>query len=433
VTTRENTLAIYQAAIDAVHPKNILPHYLQANANSLRIGKKIWQKKEVERLIVIAIGKAAAAMAQVTEQLLGNTITYGICITKYHHALPLQHLIVHEAAHPLPDEASVQSAALITQMLEGCSAKDIVLVLLSGGASSLAADIPYGIALNDYKKLNELLINSGASINEINTVRREICTLKGGRFLQQASPAFVATLAISDVVNDDIAVIGSGLTVPSNTSPADAEKVLQQYALFESIPSSIKAYLRDRTRLLPNKNLHNISPSEYYVIANNGVALKAAQQKAFQLGYNAVIFQTQVTGNTELVAKRLVQQLRDFRGNRPACFILGGETTLKVDRPGKGGRCQHFALAAFNELLRFGNPEKDITIFAAGTDGTDGPTNAAGAIADKLTRENYTRSSLIINDYLIHYNSFEFFEKNHSLITVNPTQTNVCDLMMFIL
>lgn len=438
MNTRQKILSIYEAAVNAVHPKHLLKNYLSADTTSFRIGKTVYQRNQVSRLVVIAAGKAAASMALEAERLLGNAITYGICVTKHEHVLALQQIVLHEAGHPLPDEESVHAAKLVMQMIEGSSENDIVLVLLSGGASSLIADMPYGCSLNDYRQLNELLINCGANIHEINSVRKEIATLKGGRLTINAYPATVITLAISDVLHDDISMIGSGLTVPGKTTCNDAINILHNYGLWNKLPASIKNYLenqlaQEQTRE-QKSNAEYFKKSQYYLMAGNNTAVDGAYHKALQLGYNAVVFKKNLSGDTEKQARLLVQQLKDFRGKTPACLILGGETTVEVTGNGKGGRCQHFVLAAMNELLRQGGADlqNTITILAAGTDGTDGPTDAAGALFDDSVAKAADLKQLSVSKYLQAFDAYHFFLATGGLLKTKPTLTNAADIILFI-
>ncbi|CAN5444446.1 glycerate kinase [soil metagenome] len=438
MTTREKATNIYEAAVAAVHPKQLLKKYLSANENSIRIGNRQFNKNELGRLVVIAAGKAAGAMAFEAEQILGDAISYGLCITKHGHELPLSQLVIIEAGHPFPDKESTQAAVHIQQMVEGSDVNDIILLLLSGGASSLIADIPTGCTLADIKLLTELLVNSGASIKEINTVRKHTSTLKGGKLAGIASPAQLITLAISDVVDDDVSVIASGLTVPDTSTYAQAFAILQQYGLWQQIPASVKSHLQKGQEGVVPENPRTgdacFLQTQYYLIGNNAIALKAAQKAAENFGYQTSIYKAGLTEDVTTSSRLLIQQFKDYRGITPACILLGGEPTLKITGDGKGGRCQHFVLNALYEITRGGGSDmrNTLTILAAGTDGTDGPTDAAGAIADIDTIHTPAGNLLSVTQYLSEFNAYDFFDRAGGLIKTGATQTNAGDIIVLI-
>jgi glycerate 2-kinase len=438
MTTRQQAIFIFETAVAAVHPKQLLGKYLSSDAVSIRIGSRKFQKNEIGRLVVIAVGKAAAAMAQEAEKLLGENISYGLCITKHGHSLPLNHLVIIEAGHPIPDADSVKAAMHLREMLEGADASDIFLLLLSGGASSLIADLPANCLLADIQCLNKLLINSGASIQEINTIRKHTGTLKGGKMAALAMPAQVITLAISDVPGDDVSVIASGLTVPDQTTFADAIAILKKYPLEEQVPASIRTCLQKGLlgELPENPGFGNdcFLKAQYYIVASNTLAINAAGNAAEKLGFHTAIFKSSFTGEVLSESRLLIQQFKDYRGLTPACIIIGGEPVLAVKGKGKGGRCQHFVLNAWYEMNRGGGADMRhaLTLLACGTDGTDGPTDAAGAIADIQTLETANRLHLKAIEYLNNYDAYSFFEQTGGLILTGPTQTNAGDIIILL-
>ncbi len=436
LTTKEQAIKIFEAAVAAVHPNKLLRKHLYADDKELRIGDSKWQRNEIGKLVVIAAGKAAAAMALAAEEISSDSITEALCITKHGHALPLQKFRTIEAGHPIPDENSVNAADEIQHLLKDLHASDIVLVLLSGGASSLIADIPAGCSLIDIQELNKKLINSGASIQEINTVRKHISTLKGGQLTKAVQPANVITLGLSDVVGDDPSVIASGLTVADTSTFKDAVTILEQYNLWNDLPASVKTHfekgLKGTIAETPKPDDDCFLNSNYNVIGNNAMALKAAQFTAEMLGYNSFIFKENLTDNVETLARQLIQQFQDYKGKTPACILLGGEPVLKVKNDGKGGRAQHFVLTALDELSK-SNSESQLTIMAAGTDGTDGPTDAAGAIGDRETvYRTTTAADIQLSKYLERFDAYNFFEKMDGLFKTEPTQTNVSDIIILL-
>jgi len=427
---------IFYAAIHAVQPKVLLPDHIYVHEEMLHIAGQEINISSVNNFIVIAAGKAAPAMAKEAQKQLGNLITRGICITKYEHAVPLSKFQTVEAAHPVPDNNSILAGELVLKALQQLSVNDIVLILLSGGASSLLADIPEGCILEDLQQLSNLLVNSGASIDQINIVRKHVSSIKGGQLAKAAYPAKLFTLIISDVPGDDPGSIASGPTVPDRSTFEDTYRVLVKYNIWMQVNESVKQYIQ--------KGLHaeieeTPKPGSLFfkntfseIIGNNKLALEAAKISASQAGYHVVILNNDLCGDTEQEARQFVQYLLDYDGNLPACIIMGGETTLKVTGHGKGGRNQHFALCALHELLKKNKTKYDrnITVLAAGTDGTDGPTDAAGAVIDTEMIKVGIINKDELNKHLADFDAYRFFDKAGGLIITGPTQTNVMDMVI---
>ncbi len=262
--------------------------------------------------------------------------------------------------------------------------------------------------------------------------------MKGGKLAALAAPAQVITMAISDVPGDDVSVIASGLTVPDQTTFAQAIEVLNKYLLLEHVPASIRTHLQKGLigEIAENPGLGNscFTGTLYYIIASNALVLKIAKQTAESLGYHTSIFKSGFTGNAITDSRLLIQQFKDYRGITPACILIGGEPTLAVTGKGKGGRCQHFVLNAWHEMIRSGGADMRhaFTLLACGTDGTDGPTNAAGAIADLQTLEVTNSLHLKPNEYLENFDSYSFFKQIGGLIMTGPTQTNAGDIIILL-
>ncbi len=428
---------IFFSAINAVHPRSLMPQHIQVDEQVLNICGQKFNISSIDNFIVIAAGKAAPAMANELEKQIRYLITKGICITKYGHALPLNKIQVLEAAHPVPDKNSILAGRIVLDEVQNLSANDIVLVLLSGGASSLVADTPAGITLEELQLVFKLLVESGASIQEINIVRKHLSKIKGGQLAKAAYPAKVITLIISDVVGDDLGSIASGPTVPDNSTFEHAYNILLQYDTWIRVSDSIRKYL---TNGLINEQEKTSEPGlDYFknafskIIGNNLLALEAAKLKAVQMGYNTIVLEENMTGDTEEKSRQFVRYILDYTGNLPACILMGGETTLQVTGSGKGGRNQHFVLCALDELLNK-NTDKHtsrIIILGAGTDGTDGPTDAAGAVIDP---EIYEPGQIdILKEYLLNFDAYTFFKKNGGLLKTGPTQTNVMDIVIGII
>nr|WP_294908144.1 DUF4147 domain-containing protein [uncultured Lacibacter sp.] len=423
--------AIYNAAVSAVQPAVLLQQHLAVTDKGIQIVETVIDLPQ-RSLFVIGAGKAAAAMAQTTESILGHTIKAGIVTTKYEHALPLKKIICLEAAHPVPDKNSVHAIEQTISLLQQAKPGDVIICLLSGGASSLWADTPDDLTLKQLQQTFQLLLNSGAYIDEMNCVRRHLSQIKGGQLLRYAAEARWFTLIISDVPGDNIQDIASGPTSADATSFTDAMHIIERYNLQTQLPSAVLQYLQkgiNKSELNDTvkpgdpltKNVHN------HIIGSNATALHAAKQKAEELGYTTIMHEALLTGEAANAATFILEKVNAYTGNKPACFLFGGETTVTITGNGKGGRNQHLALCALQQLQKKHQP---ITLLAAGTDGTDGPTNAAGAFADETLLKAITEQQLSIGDALAANDAYPFFEKVNGLLKTGATQTNVMDIVI---
>jgi len=426
---RVHAEAIYCAAVAAVQPAALLPQYLQLKGNLLQINNQSIPLANTN-LYVIGAGKAAAAMAQTVESILGDQIKAGIVTTKYEHTLPLKKITCIEAAHPVPDENSVEAVAQTIGLLKQTKPGDVIICLISGGASSLWADTPDGISLKELQQTFDLLLKSGASIDEMNCVRRHLSQIKGGQLLRHAPQALWFTLIISDVPGDQLQDIASGPTCADATTFADAMNVVNKYQLQQQLPTSVLHYLNKGIR---GELTDTIKPGDEIlkqvnntIIGSNKTAIAAAKQKAEELGYTVIVQEELLTGETEEAAKHIIQKAAQYQSNKPACFLFGGETTVTVTGNGKGGRNQHLALCALQQLNNIPN----ITLLAAGTDGTDGPTDAAGAFADDALRKAADDQQLSISNAINDNDAYPFFEKMNGLLKTGATQTNVMDIVI---
>ncbi len=429
-----DAIMIYKAAVAAVQPVRLLPKYIQFRENCLYIAGMHIEMNNQQKIYVIGSGKAAAAMAQVTENILGKYIRGGFIVTKYKHALPLQHISYMEAAHPVPDKNSLLASERTKSILQKATEKDIIICLLSGGASSLLESIPESISLHDMQQLSQQLLNSGASIAEMNIVRKHISTIKGGQLLKYAPTSKWISLIISDVPGNNPEMIASGLTAGDVSTFKDAIQIINRYQLYDKIPHSVSNYLENGSKgLIPEtikyddailKNVQNI------IIGSNTIALQVAISKGKELGYHTIIHENSLQGDAAIAAKDFISTCYEYSGPLPACLLMGGETTVRVTGKGKGGRNQHFALAALLEMMKSNCLEKNITILSAGTDGTDGPTDAAGAIVDNYTIEDVIKYNYEPRQYFDNNDSYQFFQQAGGLISTGATQTNVMDIMI---
>lgn len=434
----DKALQIFRTAMAAVQPAQLMQDNLAVNNGSLIVGDRKIPLESFQQLYVIGAGKAAAAMAVETEKILGSHITDGIVTTKNGHALPTKKIKVKEAAHPVPDEQGIEAVKQTLHLLEKVTAKDIVITLISGGASALWCDVPADITLPEVQATFDQLIRSGAGIREVNTVRKHLSGIKGGQLVRHCKGARVFSLIISDVPGDELEAIASGPTVPDSSTFQDAYATLDRYNLQPVLPQSVRQHMeKGREGAIietpkPGDPLFNNTVNK--IIGNNRIAVEAAAKKAAALGYHTHIIPQLITGDAAAEAKKLVTLTQNYQGLKPACIIQGGETTVKVTGQGKGGRNQHFVLAALNELKAMQEKGKtvDVCILSGGTDGTDGPTDATGAVIDSDTLIEAARQQLNIAAYLDNHDAYHFLQSTNSLIITGPTQTNVMDLMIAI-
>jgi hydroxypyruvate reductase len=430
---RRQIVSILEGALDAVDPATAVKRHLRREGDVLWIADVRYDLSAFSDIYVVGAGKAGAPMAQAVEETLGDCITAGYMNVKYEYALPTQHVELTEAAHPIPDEQGVEGARRIAELLDEAGADDLVLCLISGGGSALMTLPVEGVTLGDMKALTDALLRAGATINEINAIRKHVDRLKGGKLARLASPARVASLILSDVVGDPLDVIASGPTVPDTSTFTEAYALLERYDLLETVPSSIVEHLRrgrqGQIEETPKPGDVIFGASQNVVVASNEIAARAAANKAMDLGFSALLLSTFVEGEAREVAKVFVALAKEIRnsGNPtpcPACLVAGGETTVTLRGEGKGGRNQEMALSAAIGLEGF----EDVAIVCLATDGTDGPTDASGALADGDTLQRARERGLDAWSYLAKNDSYHFFAPLDDLLMTGPTNTNVNDL-----
>ncbi|RAJ87354.1 hydroxypyruvate reductase [Chitinophaga dinghuensis] len=427
---------IFQAAVAAVQPGIFIPKTVEFRGDTIYIAGTPFPVHG--KVIVIGAGKAAAAMAQELEAiLLPHVLLQGTVVTKYHHSLPLQQLQLIEAGHPVPDANSVLATQQILAAVNNLQPHDLVIFLLSGGASSLLADVPAGCTLEEIQELFQLLLHSGAAISEMNTIRKHLSAVKGGQLAKHIYPATLCSIILSDVPGDQLEVIGSGPGVPDPTTFEDTMAILNKYHLTHKIPATILTHIRKGcSGEVPETakagdpafiNVHN------FLTGTNTIALEAAAAKAKTLGYAVMLSKECATGEARTTGRQLIQKALTYDQHRPACLLQGGETTVTIRGKGKGGRNQELALAAVLELEQAGEKAAHITLLSAGTDGTDGPTDAAGAIADAYTLQRTQSLQLNTAAYLDNNDAYHFFKQTDRLFITGPTHTNVMDIQIVLI
>jgi hydroxypyruvate reductase len=432
---RKDALAIFQAGVKAVDPAHAIKKHLKLEGNRLTAGETIYDLAAFDRISVIGAGKASAAMARAMEEILDKRLNSGLVITKYSHALPLDKVQVIEAGHPVPDVAGFRGAQKIIQFLEQRNEKDLVFFLISGGGSAL---LPYpheGLTLEDKRDVTKILLAVGANIQEINTLRKHLSQVKGGRLAKIAHPATLISLILSDVIGDDLDSIASGPTVPDRSTFRDCVDIVEKYQITDRLPSVVADIfnkgIRGEIEDTPEAGDPVFERTQNLIIGSNIKAVEEAAKKATELGYNTLILSTFIEGETRDVAGVHAAIAKEIlsSGNpieRPACVISGGETTVTIRSGGKGGRNQEFSLAAAIDIDGLEN----VVLLSAGTDGTDGPTDAAGAISDGATVVRARKLGMDPNHYLRENDSYHFFKALGDLILTGPTFTNVMDLRL---
>ena len=430
---REDTVEIFYKALQAVQPGDAIKRHCKYDGKNLFIGDRAYHLPRFKNLFVVGAGKAAASMAAGIEDIIREKITEGIVIVKYGHVADLNRIKLIEAGHPLPDENGSHGASAIFNIAQKAGRDDLLLCLISGGGSALMP-LPYdGLTLKDKQDAVKVLLSCGASIHEINTIRKHTSKIKGGRLARAAYPATLVTLILSDVVGDDLDVIASGPTVPDLSSFYDCLSILRRRNILGNIPKNILNHIElGISGMIPEtpKSTDPAFNKTYNLIIGSNIdSLFAAKERAENLGYNVLLLSSMIEGETRYVAQVHGAIAKEIikTGNplsRPACILSGGETTVSISGDGLGGRNQEFALSAAIDIA--GN--KNIVILSAGTDGTDGPTDAAGAFSDTYTLKRAEEMELDPYHFLLNNDSYHFFQKLGDLFITGPTQTNVMDL-----
>jgi len=421
---------LFWAGIKAVDPYIAVKDHL----------KRFWEEIEASRfqkVFVIGFGKAAYTMAKAVEEEWGDLINTGLVITKYGHGGKLNKIKVTEAGHPLPDENGVKATEEIINLIKTNASKEtVILCLISGGGSALLVAPYNGISLAEKQSVTQLLLKAGANITELNAVRKHLSKVKGGRLAEKTYPSKLIALILSDVIGDPLEVIASGPTAPDETTYEDALDVLKKFNLFPHTPPRVIELLeKGKQGLLPEtlkkgslvfKRVTNL------IIGNNRKALNAVKAKAFELGFQPQVISSEIQGEAKEVGKYLANlalETQKTLSDKPRCLISGGETTVTVKGRGLGGRNMELALAFALEIAG----KKGISLLSAGSDGTDGPTDAAGAIVDGDTILHAKALGINPKTYLENNDSYHFFQKAGGLFITGPTGTNVMDIQIMLI
>jgi len=428
---------IFDAALAAANPYECVTRHIPY------IGR-IFKDGGFSRLLVVSFGKAAYLMAKAVSDQMPQSLSHGIVITKYGHTQeaalsPVVELF--EAGHPVPDENGLAATGSVIDLLKSADENTLVLCLISGGGSALFVDPFPPVTLTEKQEVTALLLKAGADIEELNAVRKHISLVKGGRLAELAYPARVISLILSDVIGDRLDVIASGPTAPDDSTFLRAIEVICKYGLRDRMPASVMNLLDSgaagRLPETPKRGNPIFDHIENIIVGSNRKATEAARQKAVEMGFDATILSSELQGEARAVGKELAAKAREVAmaflvspsSARPRCLICGGETTVTVRGTGKGGRNTELALAFALELEGF----PGISFLSAGTDGTDGPTDAAGAFADGDTIRYARRDGHDPETYLANNDSYNFFSVEGGLFITGPTGTNVMDIQIILI
>ncbi|AGW14176.1 glycerate kinase type-2 family protein [Megalodesulfovibrio gigas] len=441
--------AIFRAGLARVDPLAMMERLLSLSGDTLTLATETERfsldLSRFERILVLGAGKASARMALGLERVLGNRIHSGLVAVKEGHLEFLSSIRLVEASHPVPDERSTKAARAVLEEAANAGENDLVIVLVSGGGSAILAAPLNGetgtLSLADKQGVTKELLACGATIQEVNCVRKKLSSIKGGRLAKAIAPAQCLSLILSDVIGDDLDAIASGLTVPDSTTCVDAVGVIERYGLAGKIPQTAEDLLRAGAKGFepdtPKAGDKAFDQTRTVLIGTNYQALLAAQDEARRLGYNTMLLTSHLTGEAREMASLFCGIAKDIAVNaipvkRPACLIAGGETTVTLRGSGKGGRNQEMALAYLAGLARSPKDAGDSLFLAASTDGSDGPTDATGAFASMDILKRGRAAGLEPASFLAANNSYHYFEALDELLKTGPTNTNVCDIKVLL-
>ena len=436
---------IYRDAVREVDPAGLIQSRVKKDGRTLLIHGQDTKISEdlscYKQVIVLGIGKASARMASAMESILEGELSKGFVITKYGHGRKLRKIQVMEAGHPVPDENSLEGARILSQMAGAADVHTLIINLISGGGSSLLSLPADGISLEDKRQTTRVLLASGADIDEMNCIRKHISKVKGGGLAKIASPARLINLILSDVIGDRIDTIASGITAPDHTTFQDALSIVRKYALEDKLPQAVRDHLvqgaQGNIPETPKAGNPVFSNTVNIILGNNTLAVSAARKTAERLGYDARILSTTLAGEASEAGSYFAQLVKVIDSGKsgiakPAAIIAGGETTVTIRGKGKGGRNQEMALAYAIELHRIYPGSPNIFFLSAGTDGSDGPTDAAGAFVTPALMEKMKAISAQAAACLRENDAYHFFHDTGDLFKTGPTYTNVCDIQVLL-
>ena len=438
----ENLLmSLFNHGVSNVQPRNILKKFIKVYKTKIIVSSNSYSKtyNNFKNILPICVGKASVDMGNTALSLLKNfenEISEGVIVVNKENFKKVKGFKCFSSGHPVPDKNGLLASLHIEKKLHSLSEKDLVLFFLSGGGSALLPYPSANIKIEQKVILNRKLLNSGADIKEINTVRKHLSKIKGGNLLKMSFPAKVHSFILSDVIGDDLSSISSGPTVPDETSFNDVKKILRKYNLWNDIHKSIKAHIElgifDKSLETPDKTNKVFLNVENTLIGSNNLCLKSIDSLCKKKDINSKIWKTNVEGDVQVIARNFIRDLKKKNYRKPIILISGGESTVTIKGKGKGGRNQEFALH-FIKNIRKSLSNLKFTLLSAGTDGRDGPTNAAGAIVNEKSLDLIENKNINLNKELENNNSYQVLKKINSLVIINGTNTNVADIQLLMI
>ena len=434
---RTTAQTIFLTAVKAADPDRCIRDTVRIEGDAIVIDGETYPADTYRNVYVVGGGKASARMGQAIEDILGDRVTGGWINTKDGHATPLERITIHECSHPVPDERGVRGTQEIIRILSDADERTLVICLLSGGGSALMPAPAEGITLAEKQEVTRLLLSAGAHIGEINTIRKHLSILKGGGMARLAAPACLHVLIMSDVIGDRLDTIASGPAVADSSTFADCIEICTRYGIIDSLPHGVRErFQRGRASEIPETAKTDdtfLASAVNSLIGNNRMSIDAAQKTAEKLGFTTMLLSTFLEGEaaelgTFFASMALEIQVSANPLAAPACIIAGGESTVTVRGPGKGGRNQEMALSAARRLSGC----TGVVFLSGGTDGTDGPTDAAGGIVDGSTMSIGNTRGLDIGESLRANDSYNYLKDTGSLLVTGPTGTNVMDIQLLL-
>ena len=434
-------LDLFNHGVASVQPKNILDNFLFVNNKEITIKENHKKKtyKKVKDIYVICIGKASVDMALTAKSIFFKKslkIKTGIVVVNKENFKNVKGFKCFSSGHPIPNSNGLKAAKFIKKTLKNLTKDDLVLMLISGGGSALLPFPVNEVSLKDKILTNKLLLSSGANIKEINSVRKHLSQFKGGNLIKLCYPAKIHGLILSDVIGDDLGSISSGMTTFDETSFADVTSILKKYKLWGKLPIKVKNYiskgLNDKKLETPKKNNKVFRETTNTLIGSNTICLKNIDDYCKKKKLNSKIIFKNIDMDVKKFSEYFVKKIKTIKVGKPLILLSGGETTVKVKGSGKGGRNQEFSLHFLNEI-RKKNLKKEFFLLSAGTDGRDGPTNAAGGIVDKGSIDEIKKKNINLNEELKKNNSYDVLKKINSLVIIKGTNTNVADIQILLL
>ena len=441
MSVSEQLLEIFKHGVSSVQPNNILDNFIKVKSKKIIVTEGSKQKiySKINRVFPVCIGKASVDMAKKIKKIFKDSnfqIEKGILIVNKENFSKVKGFKCFSSGHPIPNRNGLDASIFLENYLGKLKKNDLVRIFISGGGSALAPYPVDGISLEEKIIINRILLESGANIKEINIVRKHLSKLKGGNLVKICNPAYVHSFILSDVIGDDLSSIASGMTTYDNSTFKDVKKILNKYKIWTKIPKNIKNHINNGEKKkeleTPEKNNQIFRKTNNTLIGSNNLCLNNIKNLCKKYNINSKIWFKDIDGDVKKISKKFSNNIKKIKYKTPVLLISGGETTVKVDGKGKGGRNQEFALYFAIEMKKI-NPSKSFIILSAGTDGRDGPTNAAGGILNEGSLEKIKNKKVNLKKELLNNNSYQVLKKINSLVIIDGTNTNVADVQLIYL